>query len=110
MLSYMSEEQAINTILHQCVDEDGFLVSLHVRREFRQEDYSELVAALKTYREIISDEEAINRKIAGVLYYLVVVLSNQVTAFPRSEAEKQLINRALAECSEIVEDIFTPDS
>jgi hypothetical protein len=104
----MDKKEAIDTIIHLCDDEEGFLVQLRSQRAFQQDKYSKLVAALKVYRDTIADDQTMDRRVAGSLHNLMLTLGDMVTVFPRNEEERELIENAVAECWELAEDIFTP--
>ena len=104
----MDKNKAINTIIHQCDDEDGFLVQLRSWRRFQQDKYRELINAIKAYRDGIANEPTIERNVAGSLHTLVTILGDMIEIFPRNETERGQIESALAECWELVEEVFRP--
>ena len=63
----MDKNKAVKTIIHQCDDEDGFLVQLRSWRSFQQDKYRELVSAIKAYRDAIANEATMERNVAGSL-------------------------------------------
>jgi hypothetical protein len=107
--SMIDKETAIAEIVHLCDDEDGFLVPLRSLRRFDKTKYDRLVAAMRAYRDAIAGEDTIDRRVAYSLHSLVLMLGDMVTVFPRSESDKRLIEGALAESWELVEEIFTPE-
>ena len=74
----MDKNKAVRTIIHQCDDEDGFLVQLRSWRSFQQDKYRELVSAIKAYRDAIANEATIERKVAGSLHTLVTILGDMI--------------------------------
>ena len=104
----MDKNKAVQTIIHQCDDEDGFLVQLRSWRRFQQDKYGELITAIKAYRDAIANEATIERKVAGSLHTLVMILGDIQEIFPRNETEQGQIKSALAECWELVQELFTP--
>ena len=104
----MDKNKAINTIIYQCDAEDGFLVQLRSWRSFQQDKYRELINAIKAYRDAIANQSTIERKVASSLHTLVIILGDIQEVFPRNETESGQIESALAECWELVEELFTP--
>lgn len=111
----MDKKKAIQTIIHQCNDEDGFLIQLRSWRRFQQDKYGELIRAMKAYRDAIANEATIERNVAGSLQILpssgqalVTILGDMIEIFPRNEQEQGKIESALAECWELVEVLFMP--
>ncbi len=84
----------------------------HVRlrgREFSREHYNQLMQALRAFREMIRGQDWIEREVAIHLYYLDLGLRGALEHFPRTEAERRLINEAQLECSELILEILTPE-
>ena len=104
----MDRNKAVKTIIHQCDDEDGFLVQLRSWRRFQQDKYRELISAIKAYRDAIANEATIERNVAGSLHTLVMILGDMIEIFPRNEQEQGQIESALAECWDLVEELFSP--
>jgi len=104
----MDKNKAIQTIIHQCNDENGFLIQLRSWRRFQQDKYGELIRAIKAYRDAIANEATIERNVAGSLHTLVTILGDMIEIFPRNEQEQGRIESALAECWELVEELFMP--
>jgi hypothetical protein len=105
----MNKEEAIEAIIRLCDDEKGFLVQLRSLRTFHQDKYNELVTAIRVYLKAIAGDQTIDRRVASSLHSLERTLEYMATVFPRNEEEQRLIENAVAECWELVEEVFTPE-
>jgi hypothetical protein len=105
----MDHESCVRVIFKECTDRDGFLVKLRTG-EFSQEQYNSLFHALQEFREMIRDQEYIEREVAYCLYFLDIGLLGAVKLYPKTEAEKMLIKKARYECSQLIIEILTPES
>ncbi len=101
----MDRQECVVTI---GVASDEFLLRLR-GREFSREHYDTLMQALRAYRELIRGQEWIEREVAHWLYYLDLELRAALTTFPRTEAERALINEAQLACSTLIVEILTPE-
>lgn len=105
----MSHTPAERIVLHHCVDEDGFVVTLHCTAYSDPEAYRVLVQAIREYRDAIRESATMDRKVAGSLYGLLGELENQASNLrqqPHPRLDARLIADALAECWELVQDVF----
>jgi hypothetical protein len=62
------------------------------------------------YQDLIKEEELIERKVAYCLHFLDIELLSATKYYPKTEAEKRMINEVYSEVSEIIEGIIIPES
>ena len=107
----MDKDQAIQIIIYECQELDGFLVKLRAKREFDSDRFKKLVDAIQIYRDGIVGEDCINRRIAGCLFYLVTIVENMSQHFEHHNLpDKEKVTEAHSEIWNLVEslyDVFT---
>ena len=103
----MEEVYPVNVIRRECESIDGFLVELRAGI-FVRERYTELLEALRAYRELIRHTDHIRRVVAIDLYYLDLGLSDALTTH-RNKPHYKVLQEAQLECSNVIIEIFTPD-
>lgn len=104
----MSRDELVATIKYECLAGEGFLTKLR-SREFSHEHYNVLLEALLAYRQIIREQDWIEREVACCLYYLDLDLRAALKTFPRNDTEHRLINNVQLKCSDLVLEILTPE-
>jgi hypothetical protein len=104
----MNREESVAAIRYECIAIEGFLAKLR-GREFSQQHYDKLLTALLAYREIIREQDWIEREVACCLYYLDLDLRASLETSPRNEIEHTLIKNTQLECSSLVLEILTPE-
>lgn len=72
----MNVNEAVQEIINQCEEEDGFLLKLRINTIFDAEQYQSLITALAAYEQAIEGDTVINRRIAGCIFYLVQILDS----------------------------------
>ena len=101
----MDRQDCVATIAKASTE---FLVRLR-GREFSHEHYNTLMLTLRAYRDIIRGQDWLEREVVYWLYYLDLGLRAALDFFPRTEAERTLINEAQLECSNLILEILTPE-
>jgi|GEM_PF-6477984 hypothetical protein len=103
----MEEAYPVNVIRRECESIDGFLVGLRAGT-FLIEQYTELLQAIRTYRELVRNTEHIRRLVAIDLYYLDLALSDALTTH-QNKAHYPALKKAQLECSNVIIEVFTPE-
>lgn len=104
----MTEETyPVNVIRRECESIDGFLVELRAGR-FLVERYTELMQAIRAYREIVRGTDHIRRTIAIDLYYLDIGLLGALKTH-QNLPHYEVLQDAQIECSELIIEVFTPE-
>jgi hypothetical protein len=104
----MVRKECVDIILYECIATNGFITNLR-GREFSQESYDRLKTALTQYREMIRDEEFIERSVASCLHFLDIALLGAMENFPRTEKEEILIINANNILNTLLTEILTPE-
>lgn len=102
----MTKKSTEETIVYHCMDEQGFLAKLKVKRVFDKNAYHVLLTALQDYKREISDSATVNRKVAGCTHFLVYTLLLELDTFPQNAIENELVQDAHAETWELVQEIL----
>jgi hypothetical protein len=108
-LTEMNRDVCIEIIYRETTEVDGFLVQLR-EGKFAQQHFEELLAAMHQYREIVRGQESVDRLVVICLYYLNVGLLGALTQNHWPPAERTLVQRADETCSQLIIDIYTPES
>lgn len=103
----MTKDEAIQVILFECQEMDGFLVKLRSRRDFDAEQFQNLVDAIQIYRDGIIGEDCMNRRVAGSLFYIATLLGDVTQHVEKYNLpDKETISRANAELWNLVESLY----
>jgi hypothetical protein len=105
----MENQNCTDVILYECLSIEGFLTKLR-GREFAQLQFETLMDAIRQYREIVRDQEQIDRKVASCLYFLEVELISALRYFPQKEEEEKRIQKAYIEISQLTIEVLTPET
>jgi hypothetical protein len=103
-----SIEELESSIITQCLDPDGLLVSLRYNK-FDDEKYHKLIATLRAYREAIRDQKFLNRKVAGFLRTIEGVFEGSVIYYdhqPVKSEDGRKISNAYARIFDLMDKIF----
>ncbi len=72
----MDLHTAQSIIIQETEDQNGFLYRFTVSGKFYPENWQRLQSAIRSFSELISDDEAcLDRRVAGDLHYLTEVLT-----------------------------------
>jgi hypothetical protein len=103
----MNANEAMQEIINQCEEVDGFLLKLRINTIFDTEQYQSLIAALSAYEKAIEGDTVINRRIAGCIFYLVQILDSMSNFYAQNGlADKEKVKRAHAQTWELAERLF----
>jgi hypothetical protein len=104
----MEEPYPVNVIRRECESIGGFAIELRAGH-FLVDQYTELLQAIRDYREMVRGMDNIRRTVAIDLYYLDVELSGALNTH-RNLPHYELLKTAQLECSELIIEVFTPES
>lgn len=105
----MDEEASIRGIVKECLDPEGFLVTLRTQNMLDKKRFQWLLVELKAYSRSIADRQTINRSLAGCLFAIQEALDNYVQALDKryiDVREYRYAQKAYAEIYETTLDIF----
>ncbi len=99
----MDLDELAREIRDECLDQDGFLVRLHSYSRFDEERYRHLVENISMYADLLSDNDTINRSVAGCLFELMSALTTALDSFDMlGHADLEKVQRAHAELDELL--------
>lgn len=104
----MDRKECVETIIFECIAGNGFLVKLR-GNYFSLEQFERLINALKCYRDLIQNQELLDRSVAYCLYFLDSELIGAIKYFSK-EKEKPLLQTAHEKASELIIEILTPEN
>lgn len=73
-------------------------------------NYSGLIAALGSYRDMVHGQDYISREVANCLYFLNVTLLGACFQADATTSSGERIFRARQECSALIAEILMPES
>ena len=104
----MNTNQAMQEIIKQCEETNGFLVKLRVNSIFDSVQYQSLIEALMIYEQAIAGDDVINRHVAGCIFYLVQVLESMTGFYAQNALENEFkVRNAHAEVWGLAEKVFS---
>jgi hypothetical protein len=104
----MDREKLIEKIIFECIAGEGFLSQLRARN-FLPDRLSELLDALKEYKQLIKNDQVIEKAVAYSVYSLDYELTAALDYFPKNEEERSKIENAIEMCTPLVHEILAPE-
>jgi hypothetical protein len=104
----MDRKECVETIMYECIAGNGFLVRLR-GNDFSLAQFERLIQALMCYRDLIRNQEYIDRSVAYCLYFLDSELIGAIK-YSSKEKEKPLLQTAHEKASELIIEILTPEN
>lgn len=103
----MEKEQAMQIIISQCEDIDGCLFKLRANNQFDAAQFQNLVNAIEAYRDSISGDAYISRRIVVGLFYLVGIVESMMHYFEQQNLpDKENLSRTHADIWNAVESLY----
>jgi hypothetical protein len=104
----LSLEQLESDIIEQCLDPEGLLQLLRDNK-FDDEKYNDLIGTLRSYRQAITHQKFLNRKVAGFLRTIEIVFEGTVIYYDRQPTiseDGRKIHKAHPEILDLMDNIF----